>query len=403
MCQAADVKAAELKAILESFKQGKALENLASDLKVMLNKYPGDARILLHLGDSQKEMGDFDNALRSFAASIQAAMSAKNSEVINTAMLLRAECYQRMGKYQDAKKELTSLLTIDSSNAQACERAGYLLLQMSELNVQEAKNLILEAKSFFERALSFLEAEKLIQEDQLKLAEQQRKIEEEKKVREEAGNNEPIPDPEPELEEPSKKKLRHSIASNFYGLGQSFQNMGAIQEAVTVYETASFVDMTFAPAHHARGSCHMALKRWIPAAIDLTTFIEIFEYFKVAPEIAPGVTADHLLSDAVYRRGICRQQIPDVDMAISDFTHVIYMEGSFVPEAFFRRGKCYFDKGDYWKAIEDATASLRVDATNVGAFYLRAQAYEKVGKKDLAAEDTRMYQLLHRQRLFKSS
>ena len=40
------MKAAELKAILESFKQGKALENLASDLKVMLNKYPGDARIL---------------------------------------------------------------------------------------------------------------------------------------------------------------------------------------------------------------------------------------------------------------------------------------------------------------------------------------------------------------------
>lgn len=90
---------------------------------------------------------------------------------------------------------------------------------------------------------------------------------------------------------------------------------------------------------------------------------------------------------AYLRRGQLYDRLGDYPKAIADYTVAADLNPS-DDEAFRLRGGSYFKLGQYPQAINDYTEAIsRNPHGNIQAYSLRAAAYDKVGKSDLAAKD----------------
>lgn len=73
------------------------------------------------------------------------------------------------------------------------------------------------------------------------------------------------------------------------------------------------------------------------------------------------------------------------DMAIEDFT--ILIDKAPTSSAYFKRAQAYIGKGDDDKAIEDFSASLKLDDKSLYAYYFRGGLYTKKGEFRKAIAD----------------
>jgi len=77
-----------------------------------------------------------------------------------------------------------------------------------------------------------------------------------------------------------------------------------------------------------------------------------------------------------------------VDRAIFDFTNVIHNDfGKSKANAYYARGRAYFEKREYEKAVADYGSAIELRPTFASAFYHRSLAYAALGKHALAQED----------------
>jgi tetratricopeptide (TPR) repeat protein len=56
-------------------------------------------------------------------------------------------------------------------------------------------------------------------------------------------------------------------------------------------------------------------------------------------------------------------------------------------DAFYDRGYCYGQIGNYQLAIADFSAAIRLNPNSADAYYYRGVAYQKMGNSDQAAAD----------------
>ena len=72
--------------------------------------------------------------------------------------------------------------------------------------------------------------------------------------------------------------------------------------------------------------------------------------------------------------------------AVDDFSKAIEIAPKY-SEAYSNRGKSFFAKKNYLKALEDYTKAIDFDPKNAGAYRNRADLYDKIGDKALAKTD----------------
>ncbi|HMS42548.1 MAG TPA: TonB family protein [Pyrinomonadaceae bacterium] len=77
----------------------------------------------------------------------------------------------------------------------------------------------------------------------------------------------------------------------------------------------------------------------------------------------------------------------DFENLIKYYTEQIQLK----PDAndFFNRAGVYVKKGDFENAIKDYTEAIRLDPDDANNYYVRADVYYKMGKRDLAQSDTK--------------
>ncbi len=94
---------------------------------------------------------------------------------------------------------------------------------------------------------------------------------------------------------------------------------------------------------------------------------------------------------AYLNRGQLYDRLGQYAKAIADYTTAADLNPS-EDDAFRYRGSSYFKLGRYDKAVEDYTEAITRDPVgNVETYSLRALAYDKLGKTDLALKDRRMF------------
>ncbi len=92
-------------------------------------------------------------------------------------------------------------------------------------------------------------------------------------------------------------------------------------------------------------------------------------------------------SGAYLLRGQLYDRLHQYQKAIVDFTAVTKLNPA-EDDSFRFRGDSYFKLAQYDKAVEDYSKAIALDRNgNIDAYALRAQAYEKLGRKDLALQD----------------
>ncbi len=90
---------------------------------------------------------------------------------------------------------------------------------------------------------------------------------------------------------------------------------------------------------------------------------------------------------AYLLRGQLYDRLHRYEKAIADFSAVTKLNPA-EDDAFRYRGDSFFKLGRYANAADDYSKAIALDrGGNIQAYSLRAQAYEKLGRKDLAAQD----------------
>lgn len=126
------------------------------------------------------------------------------------------------------------------------------------------------------------------------------------------------------------------------------------------------------------------------AIADLTKVIEI--------PANKGGHVDWNLDQTLFDRANLYFSIHDYAHAIADYSKIIELDDD-SEDAYQKRGDCQFALGQYTKALDDYNLALKheVDPT-AESYKARANAYEKLGKPELAAKDRKSAQEAQKKR-----
>jgi tetratricopeptide (TPR) repeat protein len=102
--------------------------------------------------------------------------------------------------------------------------------------------------------------------------------------------------------------------------------------------------------------------------------------------IQSGQLSDQNLAAVFNNRGRAYYHKKDYDRAIEDYDQAIRL-GLSDSDSFYRRGLTYFEKNDYSRAIQDFNEALKSDPDNVAALQKRGWAYEAKKDYDQAIRD----------------
>lgn len=145
-------------------------------------------------------------------------------------------------------------------------------------------------------------------------------------------------------------------------------------DTVAEFTKAIELNRQFVIAYGQRAWAYYELEKYDEAIADFSKVIEM------KPNGASGYSS---------RGFIYTQRRKDYENAIKDFNKVIEIATNVFAkaQAFNSRGDVYFKKEEYDKAIADFTQAILLDPKDHFFYSDRAQAYEKIGRKDLAEAD----------------
>jgi tetratricopeptide (TPR) repeat protein len=178
------------------------------------------------------------------------------------------------------------------------------------------------------------------------------------------------------------------------------------KDALTDLDVAVNLDPKAAGAYDSRGALYLELKDYKNALADFTSAIKIVQnnpvyyhhrravYLKLeryTEAEADGAKVEHLMqlvgiNEAVFRdrrspkpyldRGEYLLADGQINDAIANFDHVISTDAS-QWRAYVGRARALVRKGDFQKAIDDASTALKLEQ-NEDAYAVRAEAYRKL-------------------------
>jgi tetratricopeptide (TPR) repeat protein len=124
-----------------------------------------------------------------------------------------------------------------------------------------------------------------------------------------------------------------------------------------------------ADVYVSRGECYIALGQLDKAIADFTS----------------GLAKDPKSEQSLIRRAETYCQLKRFKDAMNDATRYVTMTRE--PKSYMFRGRIYLDSGDYKAAIEDFSSAIKLRPKVPEYYAMRAVAYEKIGRKDLAKAD----------------
>lgn len=133
-----------------------------------------------------------------------------------------------------------------------------------------------------------------------------------------------------------------------------------------------------------KGDSYNAYRIKCKIAFERSQKAEAFDYVNRALKVAPD---NFELSDCYRTRGKLNWDAGDEQKALADFNKAVQCAPTAAP-SYKQRGNLYMHFKQYEKAIADYTTGLKTEKTERDLYYsLRSQAYEKIGRKDLARAD----------------
>jgi len=192
------------------------------------------------------------------------------------------------------------------------------------------------------------------------------------------------------------------------------------------------VDPNYAPAYYGQGEVALLQKNFIEALVNYSKFYDMFPdyYAQFDREDLQILDANFLFADVVLKQGICYLETDDLDSALLSFDTIINVHlhsetihsmpppenisskslGSpstkniyHLDKAYYFRAKIWMQRGEWWKAIQDHTAALKINRNLFAALEDRANAYAKLGMEEESIQDRRLYQMHVREKLWRDS
>jgi len=177
------------------------------------------------------------------------------------------------------------------------------------------------------------------------------------------------------------------------------------QEALDDCKEIIKLNDQYAPVYHITGYVYQMMGIFEDAIRNFDRFVDLFPVFfeqVYEVEVNLGLNSMKMFCDVVLRRAVCYIGFKDYDTAMNDINFVLSIEdGTFKDLAYHYRGKCWLDKNEWWKVIEDNTSALSMNKSLINAYYDRSSAYSQLGLEKEAAEDRRMFGVLNREKIWK--
>lgn len=204
------------------------------------------------------------------------------------------------------------------------------------------------------------------------------------------------------------KPLPQSLSS--FLLGTTKQKQGHFRESLRAFDQAIAIDPKFASAYVMRGRSFLELDDHASAMPDFTRAIQLAPTHWLAYKLrgriffekndlqksladyssaAKYATAPEDKAEMFKNQGKIYSNFGKSDLAISAFSQSIALEPYNARSAVMLRGNEYFKTRQYQKAVDDYTKAIAYDDMKAQdkLYSLRANAYEKLGKQDLARKD----------------
>ena len=165
-------------------------------------------------------------------------------------------------------------------------------------------------------------------------------------------------------------------ADIYNNLGVIYAAKGMDQKALDAYGKAIRItdtkDLGYTDAFYNRANLLYDQKRYDEAIVDYMVVIDFFEN---------SVDVYHDFSSAYYNRGLCYHNTGQYDAAISDYERALQRKPDFV-WAHYSTGLAYFMKKDYQKALSAYHKALDIDQDFSDAYLGMALVYQSTGQQE---------------------
>ncbi|KAL9648937.1 hypothetical protein ABK040_008317 [Willaertia magna] len=159
------------------------------------------------------------------------------------------------------------------------------------------------------------------------------------------------------------------------------------------------------------GDCYARLQKEREALSRYSSFLDHFgDFFNNCVKKGKNIDCTELYIETIVKVGLQSMKTNDFPMAIQYYTFAIEFINQNLNKfpkkieilkkykviSLNKRGWCHYRRTEWWKCIDDNTEAIQLDNTFFPAFRDRAEAYECLGKDDLAKEDKVMCEYLKR-------
>ncbi len=166
-------------------------------------------------------------------------------------------------------------------------------------------------------------------------------------------------------------RLNPKEVNYYYSLGKTYTSMNQYDKAIENFNHVVKLMPNNTGVHMRLGGCYLAIGNKKKAIEEWTWHLKV----------DPGD------DKVIYQRAALYTELKMYPQALKDYNQLVAKTPN-DEDMHRRRGEFYMKLHDYKKAIEDFTKTIELDKANAGSVYtLRAQAYQAIGKTDLAAKD----------------
>ncbi len=203
-------------------------------------------------------------------------------------------------------------------------------------------------------------------------------------------------------------KTRNRQAMYYYNKGVRLYRKAKMKEALVELDQAIKLDPNCGEFYFRRGDCLLELDKLNDAYADFTKAIQLeprhypaykrrarlnYERGKLDDALKDYTSAEKFSPNLIERAEIIKlkakmhSSMRKYDLAIVDMTQSLALDRT--PHGLMLRGNQYFSIKQYKKAIDDYTEAISMKSPKLQErlFTMRADAYEKMGRLDLAKKD----------------
>jgi tetratricopeptide (TPR) repeat protein len=291
---------------------------------------------VMKAGKTQLKEYKYDDAVISFTEAI------KTSPTLVEAYVLRAQCYEKLNKLQEAADDYAKASEMDPKNFQYCDNAGRLYYLLGKYN--DAIHMLNRSISLNKGSLNayLIKVNCLMQLKNYSEA----------------------------LATCDQALVIKKTALNYYNHGMVSEKLNNDKVAETDYRKSLLIDKKFKESYVGLANVLTRQNKTDDA----------LKYCNQVIALYPSYTEAYILRSSInYKKS-------DLTTALIDIARAIELDPQ-NDKLYFTRAGYYYEMKQFQKAVDDYTKVLSLNSTQLVAFYNRASLYEEMGKTTDAVSD----------------